>query len=96
MRIKVLLEKVDNAHRHGVPPGQAVEMEIEEYLLGVVPAEIGNASPEACKAQAIAARTKALAYADKEIPISDKSEKAQSYRAVLVGDASFPNAHSAV
>lgn len=57
MRISVKMDKADNARLHGVPIGCAVEMDMETYLLGVVPAEIGNASIEAGKAQAIASRT---------------------------------------
>ena len=50
-----------------------VTIDIEEYLKGVVPAEIGNAPLEACKAQAVAARTFALIKHSKGSKLTDKS-----------------------
>ena len=46
-----------------MPDGEIVELDMDEYLKGVVPAEIGPNSPlEAQKAQAVAARTYAATH----------------------------------
>lgn len=87
--IQVKLERAENAQHWGVAPGEVVAIPIEEYIKGVVASEIGNAHIEACKAQAIAARTYALPYET----ISDQSSKAQAYRAERAGDAAYANAH---
>lgn len=50
--------KVQNTRENG----QIQEYEFEDYIFGVVSSEIGNAPLEACKAQAVAARTTALPY----------------------------------
>lgn len=62
-QIRVELTRDGNCARYGVAPGTVVEMDIESYLCGVVPSEIGNSPIEACKAQAIAARSFAMAVA---------------------------------
>lgn len=87
--IKVKLERAENAQYWGVAPGEVVAIPIEEYIKGVVASEIGNAHIEACKAQAIAARTYALPYET----ISDQSSKAQAYRAERAADTAYANAH---
>lgn len=87
--IKVKLERAENAQYWGVAPGEVVAIPIEEYIKGVAASEIGNAHIEACKAQAIAARTYALPYET----ISDQSSKAQAYRAERAVDIAYANAH---
>ena len=58
MRIGVKMTRAGNIARHG--EGIA-ELDLEEYLCGVVPAEIGEGSHgDALRAQAVAARTFAL------------------------------------
>ena len=47
------LSREENISYYG---SEEIEIDIEEYLKGVVPSEIGNAHIEACAAQAIAAR----------------------------------------
>lgn len=54
MKIIVKLSRVENLEYYGT---SIIQIDIEEYLKGVVPAEIGNADLEAGKAQAVAART---------------------------------------
>lgn len=61
-----------------------VELDMEEYLKGVVPAEIGNAHIEACRAQAVAARTFALIKASKGQQLTDQSRKDQAFRALRI------------
>ena len=53
MLIKVKLSRAENISYYGA---EEIEIDLEEYLKGVVPSEIGNAHIEACAAQAIAAR----------------------------------------
>jgi SpoIID/LytB domain protein len=57
MTIKLKLTREENLQYYN---SKEIEIDIEDYLKGVVPAEIGNAHIEACKAQAVAARTFAL------------------------------------
>mgnify|MGYP002509091732 CR=1 FL=1 len=53
MIIKVKLSREENIKHYNA---SEIDIDIEEYLKGVVPAEIGNAHIEACAAQAVAAR----------------------------------------
>ena len=46
---------------------------IEEYLKGVVSAEVGNAHVEVCAAQAVCARTYAMTKINSKGYITDKS-----------------------
>lgn len=87
--IKVLIERQENADFFNVPINTVKEIAIEHYIAGVVASEIGNSPLEACKAQAVAARSYALNYKQ---PISDLSTKAQAYRAARVSVSKYPNA----
>lgn len=87
--IKVLIERQENADFFNVPINTVKEISIEHYIAAVVASEIGNSPLEACKAQAIAARSYALNYRQ---PISDLSTKAQAYRAFKASMGSYPNA----
>lgn len=60
MNIKVKLTLESNAKYHEATVGTTVDIDIEEYLKAVVASEIANSHIEACKAQAVAARTFAL------------------------------------
>jgi hypothetical protein len=91
MNITIRLTRPENISRLGAGP---VEIPIEEYLCGVVPAEIYESSAmDALKAQAIAARTFVLirALAGKVI---DDTTAFQAFRAELIG--SCPRARRAV
>lgn len=70
MQIKVQLSREENLTRYGKTE---VLLDVEEYVKGVVPAEIGNSALEACKAQAVAARTFALSRFKGKGYITDKS-----------------------
>ena len=72
-----------------------VTIDIEEYLKGVIPAEIGNAPLEACKAQAVAARTFALIKHSKGSKLTDKSSSDQAFR-ISKATSSYSNALLAV
>jgi hypothetical protein len=78
MKIKLLLTRDENIKHYNA---SEVMIDIEEYVRGVVASEIGNAALEACKAQAVAARTFALIKHSKGSRITDKSSSDQAFRA---------------
>lgn len=57
MKIKVKITTATNTKYYGCASGTIKEIELEDYIKCVVASEIGNASLEACKAQAVACRT---------------------------------------
>lgn len=73
--------------------GEIQEFEFEQYIFGVVASEIGNAPLEACKAQAITARTTALPYLSYDKVISDKT--VQAFREDRLNGNKYPNAREA-
>lgn len=92
MNIIITLSREENIQHYGA---NVITIDIEEYLRGVVPSEIGNAALEACKAQAVAARTFALARYSKSKQITDQSSKDQAFRASRLS-GSYANAYQAV
>lgn len=60
MLIKIRITRQDNANYFKQPIGTIVQIDFEEYIAAVIGSEIGKSSLEACKAQAIAARTYAV------------------------------------
>ena len=82
MKIKVKITTPVNMKYFNCAKDTIKEVELEDYVRCVVASEIGNASIEACKAQAVAARTFACARGVLEGKvISDDASKAQAYRA---------------
>ena len=80
MKIKVKISTPSNMKFFGVAKGTIVEVEFEDYVRCVVASEIGNASLETCKAQAVACRTFAASRGVLDgKPISDDAGKAQAY-----------------
>ncbi|MFR5795221.1 MAG: SpoIID/LytB domain-containing protein [Christensenellales bacterium] len=75
MKIRIALSSAENYEAYDVGEGQEIELDVEEYLKGVVAAEMGDGSLEALKAQAVASRTLAARYEERQSPI-----KAQSIR----------------
>lgn len=96
MKIRVTMHRAENCYHYDCDPGDEIALDVEEYVRGVVPSEIGNAHVEACKAQAVAARTMATHYAGKGWAISDQSSSAQAYRIERALSAAYPNAREAV
>lgn len=96
MNLRVKLTRQENADYFDQPIGSIVTMDMETYLRGVVPSEVGNAPLECCKAQAVAARTFALPYARGEGAISDASSEAQAYRAARAENPAYARAHQGV
>lgn len=92
MKITVLLSRDENIKHYNA---DKVTLDIEEYLKGVVGSEIGNAHIEACKAQAVAARTFAIAHMGSSGEITDQSSKHQAFRASRIS-SSYANALQAV
>lgn len=81
MKIRVKMTRAGNIARHG--EGIA-ELDLEEYLYGVVPAEIGEGSHgDALRAQAVAARTFAVRRVLSGVVVDDTA-RFQAYRAELL------------
>lgn len=81
MKIRLKIATQANAQYLNCNLNHVIEIDFEDYIARVVASEIGNASLEACKAQAIAARTFAVGRGvlnGKEI--SDSSASAQACR----------------
>lgn len=94
MKVLISFSRDENIKYFGT---SQVELDLEEYLKGVVPSEIGNAHIEACAAQAVAARNFAMSRFKKDkgyIQISDQSSKDQTYRASRL--TGYPNAYAGV
>ena len=82
MKIKVKITTTSNMKYFNCEKGTIKEIELEDYVRCVVASEIGNASLEACKAQAVASRTFAVSRGVLEGKvISDDASKAQAFRA---------------
>lgn len=93
MKIRVIITRQENANYFGKQINDIVEVEFEEYVAAVVASEIGNSNLEACKAQAVAARTFAIARNVLQgEAISDSSSVAQAYRAIRYDRKKYPNA----
>jgi len=59
--MKVKITTQENMKYYGCEKNTVVEVDLEDYVTCVVAGEIGNTKLEACKAQAVAARTFAIA-----------------------------------
>ena len=92
MNIIVNLSKTENIEYFRT---NFITLDFEYYLKGVVPAEIGNAHIEACKAQAVAARTFALCKSNRSGKITDKPEIDQCFRVSRIS-SQYANAQLAV
>lgn len=92
MNIVIHLSREENISKY---QAEEISIDIEEYLKGVVPSEIGNAALEACKAQAVVARTFGLSRIRNRGYITDKSSIDQAFRASRISSA-YPNALQAV
>ena len=91
MIIKVKLTREENISYYGSPE---IEIDLEDYLKGVVPSEIGNAHVEACAAQAVAARNYTMTKINSKGYITDKSSTDQAFRASRL--TGYPNAYEGV
>lgn len=92
MKIKVTITRQENADYFNTNINDIVDVDFEEYVAAVVASEIGNSNLEACKAQAIAARTFAVSRGVlRGKAISDSSSVAQAYRAKRYNKDIYPN-----
>ena len=89
MNLRIRLTREENLRLLGV---EEAVMGLEEYVRGVVASEIGNSELEACKAQAVAARTNAFCAAREGKAVTDTSP--QAFRAARLSDA-YANAKAA-
>lgn len=97
MNIKVKLNLKGNLQHYGKSAGDIVTIPLEDYVKGVVAAEIGNSHLEACKAQAVAARTYAYNNAKNGSAISDSASSAQAFIAARIDNRTgYPNSHRGV
>ena len=87
MNVKVKLPREENISYFNATE---IEIDLEEYLKGVVPSEIGNAHIEACAAQAVAARNFAVSKLKTRGYITDQSSSDQAFRASRF--TGYPNA----
>lgn len=78
MKITIKLSREENISYYG---SNEIQLDIEEYLKGVVPSEIGNAHVQACAAQAICARTYTINKINSKGYITDQSSIDQAFRA---------------
>ena len=92
MRIKLALKKSSNIQFHN---SDVVELDLEDYISGCVAQEIGNAHIEACKAQAIAARTNCQPYIKNDKSASDQSSSFQAYEGSKANNPNYPNPRQA-
>ena len=77
MKINVKITTAENMRILGCEKNTIHEIEFEDYIKMVVASEVGNAHIEACKAQAVAARSYAIAAGVLDgKPISDSSSTA--------------------
>lgn len=82
MKIKIKITTAENMQYYNCEKDTIKEIELEDYIRCVVASEIGNASLEACKAQAVASRTFAISRGVLDgKPISDDAGKDQAFRA---------------
>lgn len=91
--MKVKITTKTNMEYYGCSKNTIVDVDLEDYVTCVVASEVGNAPLEACKAQAIAARSFAIARGVLSGKvISDSSSTAQAYRANRIGYATCAKA----
>lgn len=91
MIIKVKLSREENISYYGATE---IEIDLEDYLKGVVPSEVGNAHIEACAAQAVAARNFTISRVKSKGYITDQSSIDQAFRSSrLIG---YPNAYEGI
>ena len=91
MKIKLKLFRAENQQYYNT---NEIVIDLEEYLKGVVPSEIGNAPVEACAAQAISARNFAVSRVVSKGFLTDDSSKDQAFRASRL--TGYPNAYQGV
>ena len=90
MQVRVQLSRDVNCKEFGANCGDIIEMDVERYLRAVVAAEIANSPLSACEAQAIAARSFALALMRTRGYVRDTTD--QAFIVTKDAVARYPNA----
>lgn len=72
-QINVKIDKQKNAKLMRCNIGDIIQISLKDYLFGVVAAQMGNMPIQACKAQAVAARTTAYPYYSTGKTINDST-----------------------
>lgn len=96
MKIKLKIGRQENADYFGANIGDIIDIEFEQFLIGVVASEISNSNIQACKAQAVAARTYLVS---RNILIGQVVEDAANivaFRANRINKNKYPNAYLGV
>ena len=97
MKINIQITRTENAEYLKKSINEVIQVEFEDYIAAVVASEIGDAHIEACKAQAVAARSFAMSRGVlRGLTISDSSSNAQCYRAIRQNKDKYPNCFKAV
>lgn len=92
MNVIVKITKQVNANYYHKDINDTIQVPLTTYIAGVVGNEIGNAHIEACKAQAIAARTTAYPYFTKNKAVSDTGASVQAFSGERASNPSYANA----
>ena len=92
MNIRIRITLAGNAGYFGVEKGQEVTLPLEQYLKGVVAAEISNAPYEACRALAVVART----FAGGKTVLEDGANDQVFFAARMDNRKDYPNPLKAV
>lgn len=95
MLIRLKVNRQENTDYFKCLAGDIVSVDLEDYVACVVASEISNAHIEACKAQAVAARTFAMNFIGEGKHITDQSSSHQAFRASRWDAAKYPNANAA-
>ncbi len=95
MIIRIKVTRQENTDYFHCLAGDIVNVDLEDYVAAVVASEIGNAHMDACKAQAIAARTYAMSFVGEDKYLTDKSSSHQAFRASRWDKGKYPNANAA-
>ena len=96
MNIKLQIGRQENADYFGVNLGDIIDINFQQYLIGVVASEIGNASLQACKAQAVASRTYAMTRNVSAGKAISDSGNFMAYRAIRADRNKYPRAYEGV
>ena len=92
MDIKLKITRQENANFFNCNIDDIVDVDFETYVAAVTASELASGNLEACKAQAVAARSFAMSRGVLDgTPISDSSATAQACRMPRANEKKYPN-----
>ena len=92
MNIKLKVTRQENANFFNCQLNDIVDVDFETYVAAVTASELASGNLEACKAQAVAARSFAVSRGVLDgTPISDSSATAQACRMSRADNKKYPN-----